>query len=51
MKKRYYIACMIINKNIIAKNITKILYKNMWRIHNLSNIIISNRDPQFASII
>ncbi len=44
IKERYYIIYIIINKNIIAKNITRMLYKNIWRIHDLSNIIILDRD-------
>jgi len=44
MKERYYIIYIIINKSTIAENITKILYKNVWRIHNLFSIIILNRD-------
>ncbi len=44
MKERYYITYIIINKNIIAKSTARILYKNVWRIHDLFNIIISNRD-------
>ncbi len=44
IKERYYIVYIIINKNIIAENIIRMLYKNVWRIHNLSNIIILDRD-------
>jgi len=44
IKKRYYIICTIINKNIIAENTARILYKNVWRIHDLFSIIISDRD-------
>ena len=44
IKERYYIIYTIINKSMIAENIIKILYKNVWRIHNLFNIIILNRD-------
>ncbi len=29
MKERYYIVCTAINKNIIAENIVRILYKNV----------------------
>ncbi len=29
IKERYYIIYIIINKNIIAENIIRILYKNM----------------------
>jgi len=44
IKERYYIIYITINKNITAENIVRILYKNVWRIHNLSNIIILDRD-------
>jgi len=44
IKKRYYIIYITINKNTIAKNIARMLYKNVWRIHDLFNIIILNRD-------
>ncbi len=40
MKKRHYIVYITINESIIAKNIIRMLYKNIWRIHDLSNIII-----------
>ncbi len=45
MKERYYIVYIIIKESIITENTAKILYKNVWRIHDLFNIIISNRDP------
>ncbi len=51
IKKRHYIIYITINENMIAENTAKILYKNVWRIHDLSSIIILNRDPQFMSII
>ncbi len=44
IKERHYIIYITINKNMIAKNTAKILYKNVWRIHNLSSIIILDRD-------
>ncbi len=44
IKKKHYIIYITINKNIIAENIVKILYKNVWRIYNLFNTIILNRD-------
>ena len=44
IKERYYIICIIINESIIAENIIKMLYKNVWRIYSLFNIIILNRD-------
>ncbi len=44
IKKKYYIIYITINKNMIVKNIARILYKNMWKIHDLFNIIILNRD-------
>ncbi len=51
IKERYYIIYTTINKNIIAENIVRMLYKNVWRIHNLFNTIISDRDSQFMSMI
>ncbi len=44
IKERYYIIYITINKSITAENTAKILYKNVWRIHNLSSIIILDRD-------
>ncbi len=43
-KERHYIIYIIIDKSMIAENIVRMLYKNMWRIHNLFNIIILDRD-------
>ncbi len=51
IKERHYIIYTTINKNMITKNIAKMLYKNVWRIHNLFSTIISNRDSQFTSMI
>ncbi len=51
IKERHYLIYIIINKNIIAESIVRMLYKNVWRIQDLFNIIISDRDSQFASII
>ncbi len=44
IKERHYIIYTTTNKSIIAENTVRILYKNVWRIHNLSNIIILDRD-------
>ncbi len=44
IKERYYIVYTTTDKNMIAKNIIKVLYKNVWRIYNLFNTIILNRD-------
>ncbi len=44
IKERHYIIYIIIDKSIIAENTVRMLYKNVWRIHNLSNIIILDRD-------
>ncbi len=44
-KERYYIVYITTNKNMIAESIVRILYKNVWKIHDLFSIIISNRDP------
>ncbi len=44
IKKRHYIIYTTTDKNIIAENTAKILYKNVWRIHNLFSTIVLNRD-------
>ncbi len=44
IKEIYYIIYTTINKSIIAENTARILYKNVWRIHDLFNMIISNKD-------
>ncbi len=51
IKERHYIIYIIINKSIIAENIIRMLYKNMWRIHDLFNIIMLDGDSQFMSMI
>ncbi len=43
-KERYYIIYITINKSMTAENTVRILYKNVWRIHDLFSTIILNRD-------
>ncbi len=44
IKERYYIVYIATNKSMIAESIARMLYKNVWRIHDLSSIIILDRD-------
>ena len=50
-KKRHYISCDIENDNITTEITIKMLIQPVWKLHELSLIIVSNRDFQFVSIV
>ena len=51
LKKRYYNFCNINNDDITAEIIVKMLIHNVWKLHELSLFIISNKEFQFVSIV
>ncbi len=44
-RKKHYIACIIINKNIFTKTTTNILFHNVFKYYDLLIFIIFNREP------
>ena len=50
-KKRHYISCDTENDDITAEIIVKMLIHNVWKLHELSLFIVSNKEFQFVSIV
>ena len=50
-KKRHYISCDTDNDDITAEIIVKMLIHNVWKLHELSLFIVSNKKFQFVSIV
>ena len=50
-KKRYYIFCDIENEEISVEIIVKMLIQHIWKLHDLSLIIVWNRKFQFISMV
>ena len=50
-KKRHYIFCDTENDDTTAEIIVKMLIHNVWKLHELSLFIVSNRRFQFVSIV
>ena len=50
-KKRHYIFCDIENDDITIEITVKMLIQHVWKLHELSLIIVSNRNFQFVSIV
>ncbi len=51
IKMHHYVFCVAKEDDTFAEETTKLLIDNVWRLHELSNIIISNRDSQFVSLV
>ena len=50
-KKRHYIFCDTDNDDITVEIIVKMLIHNVWKLHELSLFIVSNKESQFVSIV
>ena len=50
-KERHYISCDTDNDDITTEIIVKMLIHHVWKLHDLSLFIISNRESQFVSIV
>jgi hypothetical protein len=50
-KMYYYISCTIIDEDIIIEETTRLLINHVWKLHEFSNIIVSNRESQFVSLV
>ena len=49
-KMRHYIVCRAEKKSINIEKTIKLLIRNVWKLHELSKTIISNRSFQFVSL-
>jgi hypothetical protein len=50
-KMHYYISCTIIDEDITAEETTRLLIDHVWKLHEFSNIIVSDRESQFVSFV
>jgi hypothetical protein len=50
-KMHHYISCTAIEESINVEEIARLLINQMWKLHELSNFIVSNRDSQFVSLV
>ncbi len=50
-KMHHYISCTIIDKDITAEETTRLLIDHVWKLHEFSNIIVSDRESQFVSLV
>jgi hypothetical protein len=50
-KMHHYISCITTKKSINAEKITRLLINQVWKLHELSSIIVSDRDSQFVSFV
>jgi hypothetical protein len=50
-KMHHYISCTIIDENITAEKTTRLLIDHVWKLHEFLNIIVSDRESQFVSLV
>jgi hypothetical protein len=50
-KMHHYVSCAIEEEDTSVEETTRLLINNVWKLHELSSIIISDRDSQFVSLI
>jgi hypothetical protein len=50
-KMHHYISCIAAKKRINAKKIARLLINHVWKLHELSSTIVSNRESQFISLV
>jgi hypothetical protein len=51
IKMHHHVFCVAEEDETFAKETTKLLINHVWKLHELSNTIISNRDSQFVSFV
>jgi hypothetical protein len=47
----HYVSCIAEEDETSAEETAKLLISHVWKLHELSNTIVSNRDPQFVSLV
>lgn len=50
-KMRHYISCLAENEETSAEETAKMLIDNVWKLHKLSETIVSDRESQFVSLV
>jgi hypothetical protein len=50
-KMHHYISCTAAEKEINAKKIARLLINHVWKLHELSSTIVSDRESQFISLV
>jgi hypothetical protein len=51
IKMHYYVFCIAEEDKTSAKKTIKLLINHVWKLHELSNTIMSNRESQFISLV
>jgi hypothetical protein len=51
IKMRHYIFCTAKKEDIFAEETTHLLIKHVWKLHDLSDIIVFDRESQFISLV
>ncbi len=51
IKMHHYILCLVEEDEIIVEKATRLLINHMWKLHELSSIIIFDRESQFVSLV
>jgi hypothetical protein len=47
----HYISCTAAEKETNAEEIARLLINHVWKLHELSSTIVSNRESQFISFV
>jgi hypothetical protein len=51
IKMHHYVSCIVEEDETSAKETVKLLINHVWKLHELSNTIVSNRESQFISLV
>jgi hypothetical protein len=51
IKMHHYVLCIAEENDTFAEKTIKLLINNVWKLHELSNIIVSNRKSQLVSLV
>jgi hypothetical protein len=51
IKMHHYVSCIAEEDETSAKKTIKLLINHVWKLHELSNTIVSNRESQFISLV
>jgi hypothetical protein len=51
IKMHHYVLCITAENKTFAEKTTRLLINHVWKLHELSNIIISDRESQFISLV
>jgi hypothetical protein len=51
IKMHHYVSCIAEEEDTTVEETTRLLINHVWKLHELSSSIISDRDPQFVSLV